>query len=679
MRLYYAACVCLLVAAAALRFHDLSEKSLRHDEAASANLSREAISEVIRGIRYHSSPILYPLVLHAVQKVESTPFSIRIVPAVASVLTVAALLFLLPRLGVAKGAAFLAALLATLSVGAIAHAQDAREYSIDALLAVLMMAGLLWHLRDGRRALLCVSLFLAPLVQYGLVLFGVAVMAAAMVHPSDRWQRRMKGLRQWAKPRMALTWPAACFLAGCATSYLVTVRHQWHNPDFAVDGPLQRHFFQGQFDARSIFEFSIDRIWSLLTHHLPPVVAMAALAAFAIVLAASILGKSQGTPQARAVLVVFSLCIAIAVAAAVLGLYPIGLMRHAIYLGPIVFLAVGVACHWAAGVLSSLTGREWTTPALLAAMGGAALAGVGDLREDSPYQASEDVKSALAVLKERVRKGDMVYFSHGTAPTARYYLMEGGKPPSYQYGTAGWCRRSLNACLHEMAELAYWLAYSRVWLVALDVRMAELESSMSRGAVKEVVSGRRPSLYLIEDAEILIDRHATVVVKDLEATLTRKPSIRSIFDVHLSENALIFVKEPCSAEDVQDWFFLHVDPVDVSDLPEHRKRHGFDGLDFRFNNRDGSWFRSAKRCVVLRALPDYDFVGIRTGQYNDEGVVWKGEVRFDEQPRQRPPDRGIEIGDGANGDHEALQIEAGSHLSDRESGASLGHGAAEGV
>ena len=82
------------------------------------------------------------------------------------------MLFLLPRLGVARGAAFLAGLLATLSIAAIEHAQDVREYSIDALVALLMVAGLLRYLRDRRTALLCVFLFLAPLLQYGLVLFA---------------------------------------------------------------------------------------------------------------------------------------------------------------------------------------------------------------------------------------------------------------------------------------------------------------------------------------------------------------------------------------------------------------------------------------------------------------------------------------------------------------------------
>ena len=180
--LYYAVGVCLLLVAAGLRFYDLPGNSLSHDEAAAANIARGAPLEVIYGTRCcNSSPILYPAALWVVQQVESTPFSVRLLPAAASVLTVAVILFLLPRLGVNRWAAFLAALLATLSVAAIEHAQDAREYSLDALLAALLIAGLLWYLRDGRKILLCGALFLAPLVQYGLVLFGVAIIGAAIL------------------------------------------------------------------------------------------------------------------------------------------------------------------------------------------------------------------------------------------------------------------------------------------------------------------------------------------------------------------------------------------------------------------------------------------------------------------------------------------------------------------
>ena len=100
-RLVLAAFVCLLVVAAGLRFYDLPGHSVWYDEAVAANNSSGTLSEVIPNTRHrNSSPILYPLALWAVQKVDVSAFSIRILPATASVLTVAALLFLLPRAGV---------------------------------------------------------------------------------------------------------------------------------------------------------------------------------------------------------------------------------------------------------------------------------------------------------------------------------------------------------------------------------------------------------------------------------------------------------------------------------------------------------------------------------------------------------------------------------------------------
>ncbi len=639
-RLYYAACICLLVAAAGLRFHDLSEKSLRHDEATTANYSRGALSEVIPKTRCcSSSPILYPLILYAVQKVESTAFSVRVVPASASVLVVAVMLLLLPRLGVARGVAFLAALLATLSVQAIWHAQDAREYSIDALLAVLMIAGLLWYLRDGRKALLCVSLFLAPLLQYGLVLFGFAVIGAVVVAPRVSGAGRA-GLSpgrtgDWLKRRLDLVVPCGFFLAGGALSYLMTLPYQWQEGGFASDTYLSAYYYAGKFDAYSIFEFSIDRVWGLLTYHLPEVVAMAALPAFAILLVAALLGKFRGKPHDGAIAVLFSFCIAVSAGAAVLGIYPLGGIHQVIYLGPIVFLAIGLAFHWTAGRLSSLTRRGWTRPVLLVAMAGATvLAGVSAMRQVSPYQTPHNIESVLAVLKERVREEDMVYAGWGAVPGMRFYQDNEEGPTNYHYGTYGWCgTSSSNPCLREMADLAYWsgIVDGRIWFVNT------WPPDMSGLSVEQVVSGGFHDVYLIEDTEALINRHATDVVRDLEAILTRTPSIRSTFDVYLSEDMLIYVKEPCGAEDVQETFFVHVVPADENDLPDHRKQYGFGGFDFRFNDgvNRSSGFRPPERCIAWRELPDYAITRIRTGQFlvNEDGStthLWGGEIRFDE-------------------------------------------------
>ncbi len=635
--LYYAACVGLLIVAAGLRFPDLDERSIRSDEVMFARVSLGPLSEIIPRSRDQSAPVLYYLVLHAVQRVESSAFSIRAVSAVASVLTVVAMLFLLPRVGVARGAAFLAALLATLSVEAIWHARDSREYSADALLALLMVVGLLRYLRDGKKVLLGACLLVAPLLQYGLVLFGVAVIATATVAPrasaTPAKERLPRRIGAWLKRRLDLAAPCGFFLGGSIVSYLVTLRHQWQEGGFGSgEGGglryLSRFYFQGEFDARSIFEFSIDGVWSLLTYHLPAVVATAGLASFAIVLAAASLRTSQGAPQARAILVLFSFCIAISVAAAVLGLYPLGGTRQATYLGPIVFLAVGVAFHWAADCLSAPAGRRWT---MLALTGGTALVGVSDTRENSAYLMLEATQPVLAVLKERVRKEDMVYAGWPAALNIPFHLPEEERPANYHYGTTGWCRPSPNACLREMADWAQWsgLANGRIWFVVRH-GTRKWKSNPFGVPAEEIIARGRPSLYLFADAEALMDRHASGMAQDVEAILTGKPLIRSTFDVHLNERTLIYFKEPCGAEDVRDTFFLQIDPVDPSDLPEGHRRRGHHDLYFHFNDRGGRWLRSAERCAALRELPSYDIAGIRTGQFNDAGRLWEGEARFDE-------------------------------------------------
>ena len=458
-RLALVALVCLLVVAAALRFYDLPEHSLRYDEAVAAANSSGSLAEVVSNTHtQNSSPILYPLALWVVQKVDVSAFSIRLLPAMASVLTVGAMLFLLPRVGVSRWAAFIAALLATLSVAAIEHAQDAREYSIDALLAVLMIAGLLWYLRDGRKGLLSATLFVAPLLQYGLVLFGIAVMGAALILPPppslagperDSYRSRV---RNWLKARIPLVWPAACFLAGCAVSYAATLRYNWKEGGiFGADGYLAAYYYQGGFDASAIFEFALDGIWRLLTYHLPEAVALAAIPVFTFLLVAVFLRKLQAKILDRAIAVIFLLCIAVSAGAALLGIYPLGDIRQVIYFGPIIFLAAGVAVHATAANLAGLLRWTWLIPALtIAAAGAIALAGVSDIRLDSPYQTRENTKAVISFLEERIAEDDFVFVTSYAAPVMKFY--QGEKPRNYFYSKVG-CRDTYEQCNREMVSL----------------------------------------------------------------------------------------------------------------------------------------------------------------------------------------------------------------------------------
>ena len=104
------------------------------------------------------------------------------------------------------------------------------------------------------------------------------------------------------------------------------------------------------------------------------------------------------------------------------------------------------------------------------------------------------------------------------------------------------------------------------------------------------------------------------------------PAIRSDWDVYLIENGLIYKKEQCIPEDAGPTFFLHLDPVDMNDLPKHRKQHGFDNLDFAFGDHRIPVKEGA--CTAVRALPDYGIAAIRTGQYTGERQIWKGSFTY---------------------------------------------------
>ena len=103
---------------------------------------------------------------------------------------------------------------------------------------------------------------------------------------------------------------------------------------------------------------------------------------------------------------------------------------------------------------------------------------------------------------------------------------------------------------------------------------------------------------------------------------------RGVFDIHLGDGRLIFVKEPCARADTEARFFLHLVPADMADLPDHRQQYGFDNLDFAFEQH-GERFEGT--CLATVPLPEYGISAIRTGQYVPVGRgfnnVWEAEFR----------------------------------------------------
>ena len=113
--------ISLLLGAALLRFHDLPQRSLWADEAVAALNSQGSIGETIDNTRdRNTSPIVFPLILHAVQKVDRGAGAVRLPSAVFSLLAIMVILAM-PRVGVDRRVAFIAATVLTLSASQIYH------------------------------------------------------------------------------------------------------------------------------------------------------------------------------------------------------------------------------------------------------------------------------------------------------------------------------------------------------------------------------------------------------------------------------------------------------------------------------------------------------------------------------------------------------------------------------
>ena len=105
------------------------------------------------------------------------------------------------------------------------------------------------------------------------------------------------------------------------------------------------------------------------------------------------------------------------------------------------------------------------------------------------------------------------------------------------------------------------------------------------------------------------------------------------FDMILVDRVLLFMKDACAQGDTEAPFYLHIVPFDLDDLPEHRRQHGYDNLDFKFADR-GHWLNGrGGRCVAEVPLPNYPVAAVRAGQYVVEGEalrnIWEGELRLE--------------------------------------------------
>ena len=666
-RWYLAACACLLLLAAALRFYGLPNDELSYDEAVAVSNSQGTLAETIHNTRYaNSSPILYPLALWAVQQVERSPASFRALPAAASVATVAVLLLLLPRVGFSRRAALLSALLLTLSVPAIEHAQGVREYSIDALWAALLTAALLGYSQTGRKAPLGAALFLAPLIQYGLVFFGAAVIAVALFipPPTRAWPnpaggggRRFGFLSGWARGRIGLLYPAAGFAAGCAVSWWATYRFHREGETFGGAGYLKQHYYQGPYDdAAALGEFIYEKTLNFLQYHLPQAEALLALTASALLLGGAaaawrrfssrrgaaagvnppdsdISGRRRRTAN-RAIVLLFCCSMAAAIAVGLLRIYPFGGIRQTVYLAPVIFLILGLALHRAGGGLAALARWRWAPAGALAGFAGLiAFAGFADIQQRHPHSVSRSYEPVVAELRKRALFNEVAFIPWRYTPSLHFYLGSGLDNRHFSPWPCLWLstededpecfRKVLDAVDYAPRIL---LVHSNDADYAQDIPQ-RIQEWRAGAAVERIALNDRFALYVVTN----FDQGAQ------QQLAYGEPSVRSDFDLHLFGGQVYYVKEPCRPADVEPPFLLHIVPDQAGDLPPQFQDYGFENRDFQWEGTkiDG-------RCLDSARLPDYPIAKIRTGQYRTgQDDLWQGDLWRETLPgpgrELRPP------------------------------------------
>ena len=134
--------------------------------------------------------------------------------------------------------------------------------------------------------------------------------------------------------------------------------------------------------------------------------------------------------------------------------------------------------------------------------------------------------------------------------------------------------------------------------------------------------------------EATYDFNIDGILATLFGTIARnQPAIDSVFDVYLRKDKLVYLKGPCTPDDTEEGFYLHLIPADEHDLPADRRPDGFDSYDFVFQQY-GMHFDG--KCITSVPLPQYEIARIRTGQYifdrkrryisswNEEAVVSVG-------------------------------------------------------
>ena len=306
-------------------------------------------------------------------------------------------------------------------------------------------------------------------------------------------------------------------------------------------------------------------------------------------------------------------------------------------------------------VLGSHLTSEWRRVfflhAPLCGLAGLGLAWVGRIRRQAAVGVAALAGLGLLVTgweMVRLHPHQHVYFNELVDRTTPEYL-------SHSYVMAPWqllCREGLEflrrrypattvsvAGYHQASRHLQILPRTdRAWLMPAR-HTADVKITCGRAVMKKRTSASEHVLYvrkIYNNTLLTVTARVTVPDRNRSVAYRVADTYRGTTDGRLRSQArfaiytypgsriLGYARETCRTADIAARFFVHIVPVNEQGLPAHRRRYGFDNLDFFFLDRGK---RVEERCWATVELPAYEIARVRTGQYTRSGKqLWGTEL-----------------------------------------------------
>ncbi|MDT7815469.1 MAG: hypothetical protein QOJ42_5385 [Acidobacteriaceae bacterium] len=416
-RVFLAFALFLLVISTALRVYHLGNRSLWWDEAATANMSRGTLTQMLDETRSRfASPVVYPTILWLVEKVAKGSAAVRVPSLLASLLAVVVMLAMV-RAKVSYSAALFAAAILAVSASQIRYAQEVREYALAVLWGALLPYCLLrWEaagFRSRHPIWLYVALFFAPLIQYGLVFLAFGVLSTIVL--------RLLLTRDTPFRLSHLVFGSAILSAGAMLAFVLALRYQFH------PGKVYWYLEANYFDAKrsTLLHFLSTNTSGLLSFLIPEHIVRIGFVVGAVIFCI----VRVFTRKCDTITLLVFTSVSITICVSIAGAYPYGGVRHCLFLAPVVALFAGVVF---ADPLQRLNLKpSLQAAAIVAFLVLICLSGYRDIRAQSPYKEIEDTRSILEQLKKSSAPNDQIWVNHAAVEAVEFYLQ--GKDHRFIY------------------------------------------------------------------------------------------------------------------------------------------------------------------------------------------------------------------------------------------------------